>query len=366
MKIAIFHDHFAFIGGGEKLVLTLARHLGADVISTDVDRRLIELMGFTDVNVISLGSLSHTPPLRQIQSTIKFASCDFRGKYDFFIFSGNWAHYASNKHKPNLFYCHTPVRAFYDQRETMAASMNPVAKVAFLGWTAVHSRFDKKSIARIDQIACNSQNTARRIKKYLGRDAAVIYPPVDTGKYRCISDDGFWLSVNRLYPEKRIEVQIEAFRQMPGENLVIIGNSGVGDHSAEYAVQLKQNLPLNVTIISDVTEERLIDYYGRCRGLITTAIDEDFGMTAVEAMAAGKPVIAVAEGGYLETIVDGETGKLIECQADAVVSAVQDIFKKQLWSRYKCEERSKLYDTSRFVSSVEKTIKGTSGKHGNA
>ncbi len=358
MKIAIFHDHFAFIGGGEKLVLTLARHLGADVISTDVDRRLIELMGFTDVNVISLGGLSHTPPLRQIQSTIKFASCDFRGKYDFFIFSGNWAHYASNRHKPNLFYCHTPVRAFYDQRETMAASMNPVAKVAFLGWTAVHSRFDKKSIARIDQIACNSQNTVRRIKKYLGMDAIVIYPPVDTGKYRYISDDGFWLSVNRLYPEKRIEVQIEAFRQMPEEKLIIIGNCGVGDHSADYAKGLKMNLPPNVTLVGDVSEERLIDYYGRCRGVITTAADEDFGMSAVEAMAAGKPVIAVAEGGYLETVVDGVTGKLIECNPDAVICAVNGAGTEWNWSKSECDTRCKLYDSSKFISCFKDAVKG--------
>ncbi|WP_424357769.1 glycosyltransferase [Methanocella sp. MCL-LM] len=358
MKIAIFHDHFAFIGGGEKLVLTLARHLGADVISTDVDRRLIELMGFNDVNVISLGSLCRTPPLRQIQSTIKFASCDFRGKYDFFIFSGNWAHHASNKHKPNLFYCHTPVRAFYDQREVMAATMNPVARIAFLGWTAAHSRLDLRSIGRIDRIACNSQNTARRIKKYLGRDATVIYPPVDTSKYRYICDDGFWLSVNRLYPEKRIEVQIEAFRQMPEEKLVIIGNCGVGDHSVEYAAGLKKDLPANVTMISDVAEDQLIDYCGRCRGLITTAADEDFGMTVIEAMAAGKPVIAVAEGGYLETVADSITGKFIECVPEAIVCSVKGAGTEWSWSRDECEQRSKLYDTSKFICACGEAITG--------
>ncbi|CAJ35699.1 glycosyltransferase [Methanocella arvoryzae] len=356
MKIAIFHDHFSFIGGGEKLVLTMARHLGADVISTDVDRRLIELMGFGDVKVISLGRLCRTPPLRQIQSTIKFASCDFRKQYDFFIFSGNWAHHASNKHKPNLFYCHTPVRAFYDQRDTMAKSMNPVARIAFLGWTAAHSWLDRRSVRRVDRIACNSQNTAGRIKKYLSRDATVIYPPVDTSRYRYICDDGFWLSVNRLYPEKRIEVQIEAFRRMPEEKLVIIGNCGVGDHSVEYAAGLKKDLPPNVTVISDVAEEQLIDYYGRCRGLIITAADEDFGMTVIEAMAAGKPVIAVAEGGYLETIADGVTGKFIECIPEDIVRSVKDAGRGWTWSQDECKKRSEAYDTSKFICACREAI----------
>jgi len=83
MRVAIFHDYFSFIGGGEKLILTLARHLGADVITTEVNRELISRMGFDDVRVISLGPLIKIKPLKQIQATCKFAACDFRGKYDF-------------------------------------------------------------------------------------------------------------------------------------------------------------------------------------------------------------------------------------------------------------------------------------------
>ena len=186
----------------------------------------------------------------------------------------------------------------------------------------------------------------------------MIYPPVDTSRYRYICDDGFWLSVNRLYPEKRIEVQIEAFRQMPEEKLVIIGNCGVGDHSVEYAARLKKDLPANVTIVSDVPEEQLTDYCGRCRGLLTTAADEDFGMTVIEAMAAGKPVIAVAEGGYLETVADGITGKFIECISDGIVRAVKDAGRGWNWSQCECEQRSKLYDTSKFICACEEAIKG--------
>src|SRR3989304_1638601 len=93
MKIAIFHDYIGAIGGGEKLVLTLARGLGADVITSDVDKDSVEKMGFEDVNIISLGETIKLPPLKQIHASLKFGMCDFSNEYDFFIFSGNWAHY---------------------------------------------------------------------------------------------------------------------------------------------------------------------------------------------------------------------------------------------------------------------------------
>lgn len=114
MKIAIFHDYIDTIGGGEKLVLTLARELGADVITTDIDTDSIRNMEFGDVNIISLGKTVKLPPLKQISASYKFAMCDFSDKYDFFIFSGNWAPFAAKAHRPNLLYSHTPIRVFYD------------------------------------------------------------------------------------------------------------------------------------------------------------------------------------------------------------------------------------------------------------
>ena len=90
MKIAIFHDYIGAIGGGEKLILTLARGLGADVITTDVDQDSLQKMGFEDVKVISLGRMIQLAPLKQICASLRFAMCNFSGMYDFFIFSGNW------------------------------------------------------------------------------------------------------------------------------------------------------------------------------------------------------------------------------------------------------------------------------------
>jgi glycosyltransferase involved in cell wall biosynthesis len=253
-------------------------------------------------------------------------------------------------------YCHTPVRVFYDQRENFLSSLGPVQRAAASAWIVLHSRFDHQSIARVQRIVCNSRNVAGRVKKYYGRDAIVVYPPVDTGRFAYKGDEGFWLSINRLYPEKRIELQLRAFEQMPEERLVIVGNSGGGDHSAAYAKKLRALLPPNVSILSDLPEDELIDLYGRCRGLIATPADEDFGMGAVEAMASGKPVIAVREGGYLETVVDEKTGMLIDADSDSIVKAVKEVSRSPSKYREACVEQARKFDVGVFISRMRAMI----------
>ena len=359
MRVAIFHDYFSFIGGGEKLVLTLARHLGADIITTGINRDLVLKLGFSDVNIISLGSLIDIEPLKQIQATLKFAACDFRGKYDFFIFSGNWAHHASRKHHPNLYYCHAHVRVFYDMKEATTRSLRwPIYRLAAHAWIAVHGYFDRRSLRHVDRIVSNSGSVAGRLKKYLGMESLIVYPPADTSRFRYECDDGFWLSVNRLFPEKRIEIQLEAFENMPEERLLIIGNGDSGEYSGAYARKIKRRLPPNVTLLSDVPEAELIGYYGRCRGFISTSMDEPFGMTAIEAMASGKPVIAPKEGGYVESVVDGKTGMLIDCTPEELVKAVRLVSGSPVSYRDACVSQAKKFDVTIFLSRMVSLVKG--------
>jgi glycosyltransferase involved in cell wall biosynthesis len=355
MKVAIFHDYIRFIGGGEKTVLTLARALGADVITTDVDRDAVEKMAFGDVNIVSLGGTVKAPPFTQLHASMKFRSCDFSRQYDRFVMSGNWAVFACRKHRPNLWYCYTPVRAFFDRYDHMRGEMG-LAGHLYGPYVSLHKRLYLDAVKDADTVVAISGVVRERVKRYLGRDATVIYPPVDVGRFRYLGDDGFWLSVNRLYPEKRIEIQVEAFRQMPDEKLVIIGGYGKGDHSERYAKRILQSLPPNVSVVSNVDDATLKDYYGRCKGLIATSADEDFGMNAVEAMAAGKPVIAVREGGYVETIQPDLTGTFVDPDPASVVRAVPGICGNQGWSRETCVQRSRQYDIPIFVEAIRKAL----------
>jgi glycosyltransferase involved in cell wall biosynthesis len=358
MKIAIFHNYIGTIGGGEKLVLTLARELKADVITTDVDKDSVRKMEFEDINIISLGNTIKLSPLKQIFASIKFAMCDFTGKYDFFIFSGNWAYFAAKIHKPNLLYCHTPARVFYDTYDMLFQRQSLVAKPIFAIWVAIHRRISEHYMNYVERIVTNSINTQFRIKKYLKRDSKVVYPPVDTMRYNFKEFGDFWLSVNRLYPEKRIDLQIEVFRSISDKKLVMVGGFAEGDHSSKYVEKIKRNLPENVELRSEISEKELVDLYSRCKGFITVAIDEDFGMTPVEAMASGKPIICTKEGGYVETVINGKTGIFVKPEISEIVDAINVISKDPNKFKEECIKSSKRFDSNIFVERMKKEIFG--------
>lgn len=357
MRVAIFLDYIGAIGGGERVALMLARALHGDVITTDVSYESICNLGYTDVNIISLGSTIKIPPMKQISASLMFAACDFSKEYDFFIFSGNWSHYAAKRHHPNLWYCYTPVRAFYDLRsETISRQPNQIIKHATALWIGCHSQLDQRSVKNLERVIAISSNIQKRIKDFHGRSSELVYPPVDTGKFRFEEYGDFWLSVNRIYPEKRIELQFEVFRELPDEKLVIVGGYAQGDHASDYHNRLIKNMPDNVEMRGVVSEEELIDLYAHCKGLICTARDEDFGLTPVEAMASGKPVVAVNEGGFIETILQGRTGLLVKADKDELITAVKEISTDPERYKYACMRRAKEFDTSVFLEKICKFI----------
>ena len=353
MKKAIFHDYFGTIGGGEKVVIALAKLLNADIITTDIDS--VNKLD-TEVDVRSLGHTPTIPPLKQIYATKKFYSSDFSNDYDFFIFSGSWSHYAAHNHHPNMWYCHTPVRAFYDLYDTFLHRQDVISQQAFRLWVHGHRWMDQRSVNNIDQLVTNSKNSQKRIEKYYHRTADIIYPPVNVSKFRYKEYGDFWLSVNRLYPERRIELQINAFRETPDEKLIIVGGHAKGDHSKKYAENIINGLPQNVKILGEIPEKELIDLYARCKGLICTAIDEDFGLTPVEAMASGKPVIAVNEGGFRETVTE-KTGLLINADLHSIIEAIKFISNKPESYKNACLEQAKRFDLSIFSKNIKNMIK---------
>jgi glycosyltransferase involved in cell wall biosynthesis len=185
---------------------------------------------------------------------------------------------------------------------------------------------------------------------------------VDTAHYTFKGYDSFWLSVNRIYPEKRIDLQLETFRQLPEERLVIAGGYANGDHAAQYAAKLQRQLPPNVTMVGEVSEQELVDLYATCRGLICTAIDEDFGITPLEAMASGKPVVAVDEGGFRETI-SSDTGILVKAKKDAVIAAIKKISLNPVSFREACIARAKQFDLSIFNERMIAAVNSVYSEH---
>lgn len=355
MKIAIFHDYFGAIGGGERTVITMAKLLDADIITTDTDAvKKID----SSVRVISLGKTLKYPGLKQISAITKFFFCDFSSKYDLFIFSGNWAHFAAHKHHPNIWYCYTPVRAFYDQYELFTHRLDVITRTIFMLWASFHKIFEHYFIKDVDQIVVISENVRHRVLRYYNRSAKVIYPPVDISCYHFKEYGNFWLSVNRLYPEKRIELQIEAFRLLPKESLVIVGSNAIGDHSSRYAEEIIKNIPPNIRFFREINEEKLNLLYGGCKGFICTATDEDFGLTPIEAMASGKPVVAVDEGGYKETVTP-DTGIRVHPDVPSIIKGINTISVDPDRFKDPCLARAKDFDISVFEKQLKNVITKT-------
>jgi len=351
------------IGGAEMVTLALAHALKADVYSCAANHEKIKKMGF-DIAVKLISPIATKPPFRQQMSARAFAKLDLNKQYDRYIISGDWAVGGLVHNKPNLWYAHGPKRELWDMYEYTRSNIVPDGKYfknlhryIFDMWVRYNRYLDRRYVAHADQIVCNSKTVQARIKKYYQRDATVIYPPTDVKKYHHAPAGDYWLAVNRTSPAKRIEIQTEAFARMPDKKLLIVASYEDTEVFQKYRTHINDTKPENVTLLDHVSQAELIELYANCRGFITTAREEDFGLTAIEAMAAGKPVIAPNEGGYRESVVHTETGILIDdIDAQKVVAAVETI--EQDTEKYvqASTKRAELFSTERFIAGIKKQI----------
>ena len=354
MRVAILHDHLRFIGGGERVAVTLASALDADLYVTDLDPSLPERAGMPKVRTVAIAHVPQKAPLRQNAQARAFREVAIPD-HDVYVLSGNWAVFAAPRFRPNLWYCHTPVRVFYDLRDSFLASLPPLRRWAARRWIERRRPQYEAAVAGVQTTIANSRNVARRIERYLGRTAEVVHPPVDTSRYRFERVGEAWLAVSRLSHEKRIDLLVETFRRLPRERLLVAGGPQMGVDAERFVRALRP--PPNVQFFGEIPETRLHDLYATCRGLVATSREEDFGLTPVEAMASGKAIVAVNEGGYRETVVDGETGWLVPPTADALATAVEAARTERLEAmRAACEARARKFDKSVFVARMRELV----------
>jgi glycosyltransferase involved in cell wall biosynthesis len=359
MKLAIFHNYMDNIGGAERVGLTLARELNGDVYSTVVNQDAIEKMGF-NIKVKKIGWIPVNAPFRQQIALRRFRKLNLKDRYDYFVIDGDWAMSGAVNNKPNLWYVHSPIREIWDLCEyTRKHNVPFFAKPVFDFWVKYNRYLNRKYIKHVGKIACNSINTKNRVKKYLKRDAVVINPPVETEQFHFNTYGNYWLSVNRLITHKRVDMQMKAFSKLSDENLIVVGCYEKSRHFTAYADYIKRIKPSNVALLRSVPFDKLIELYSNCKGFITTSKNEDFGMTPVEAMASGKPVIAPNEGGYKETVISGTTGKLIDdINVDKLINAIKEINKNPESYKNACLKQAKKFDTRVFIEKIRKEIEG--------
>lgn len=200
-------------------------------------------------------------------------------------------------------YVHTPMRYAWDLDAYLATSSYGLpTRIASRTLRAPLLAWDRRTARQPDVLVANSENVRRRIGERWGRQAELIYPPVDTAELRLTGqDDGFLLMAARLLAYRRADDAIEAANRL-GRELVVVGD---GPERA----RLERLAGPTVRLTGHLPRAELISLFERCHAYLVPGV-EDFGIAAVEAMAAGKPVVALAAGGALETVVDGVTGVL--------------------------------------------------------
>ena len=204
-------------------------------------------------------------------------------------------------------YCHSPMRYIWDQYHQYRENGGFGAKIVMPLFAPSLRIWDTASAVRSDRIVANSAFVAARIKKFWGRDATVVYPPVDTELYapsNDVSDEYLW--VGQLVPYKRPDIAVDAFNAGTGK-LHIIGDGAMLD-------ALRKKAGPNIRFSQHVDFRALRDAYAKARALVFTA-EEDFGIIPVEVMASGRPVLAYGRGGALETVSEGVSGLFFESQS---------------------------------------------------
>ena len=248
----------------------------------------------------------------------------------------------------HISYIHSPIRYAWDlQHQYLQESGLIRGLKSWLARLILHyiRIWDYRTANGVDYFIANSGFIARRVRKVYGRKAAVIYPPVDVDAFN-FSDkkEDYYLTASRMVPYKKVRLIVEAFNQMPGKKLIVIGDGPEFSHIQAIAKS-------NIQLMGFQPFEVLKDRMQKAKAFIFAA-EEDFGITPVEAQACGTPVIAYGKGGVLETVQNGEqaTGVLFEEQTtEAIIEAVKEFEdNKASFDYYRCRLNAEKFSVENF------------------
>lgn len=312
MKKALVHEWFTDYAGSERCIESFVN------IWNDFD--LFSLVSFPDTeiqNKVLKGKEVNTSFIQRLPfSEKKFRNYlalfplaveqfDLSG-YDVVLSSSHAVAKGAltGQNQLHVCYCHTPIRYAWDlYHEYLRNAGLEKGVKAFMAKRILHRirQWDVISSNRVDYFIANSKYIAGRIKKTYNRDAAVIYPPVDTHLYPLETNkEEYYFTASRFVPYKKVELIVEAFSQMPGKKLLV-----AGDGPNRKLIESKAGK--NIELLGYLPAEKLNLYMRKAKAFVFAA-EEDFGITVVEALSCGTPVIALNKGGTAETVIDGSNG----------------------------------------------------------
>jgi glycosyltransferase involved in cell wall biosynthesis len=322
---ALVHDFFAAEGGGEAVAIEFARMLPDARVYTSFFNAA-RFGDRIDPDRVRAWPLQHVPGAEaRFRSLLPlypvwFSLLDLRS-HDFVLSSSVAFSKAVRTHRGaiHVSYVYTPMRYAWDLDTYLAGSSYSLpSRLAARTLRPFLRSWDKSTGQRPTHVVAISQTVQERIRRLWGRDSEVIYPPVATGEIRLGTvDDGFLFVAARLLAYRRIDLAVRAATAL-GRELVVVGDG-------PEAARLRAMAGPSVRFLGHVDRARLVDLFGRCHAYLVPGV-EDFGIAPVEAMAAGKPVVAFRAGGATETVVEGSTGVFFdEPSAGALSRAIADV-----------------------------------------
>jgi len=255
----------------------------------------------------------------------------------------------------HISYIHTPVRYAWDlQHQYLKHAHLERGLRGFLAKALLHyiRLWDMRTVSGVDHYIANSKYIAQRIWKLYKREAKVIHPPVEIDRFEVqeVKED-FYLTISRLVPYKKVDVMVEAFKDMPDRRLVVIGDG-------PELKSLKKMASENITFLGFQSDQAVEDHLQRARAFVYTA-EEDFGIVPVEAQACGTPVIAYGKGGALETVIEGETGLFYREQTpEALIQAVETFENQGEWDSQAIRRHAEGFSKERFKGEIRSFVEG--------
>lgn len=356
-RVAVIHDWLTGMRGGEAVLegildavpeadlFTLFHFPGS--VSTKIEARTIRTS--------SLQRLARrVSDYRQLLPLFPRAVREWDlGGYDLVISSSHCvAKGVDAKGKPHLCYCHTPMRYIWDRFDDYFPRSKPLRRAAAISVAPWLRRWDVKTSAEVTRFVANSTFVRERIRRYYGREAGVVHPYVDDAFLNAPlaeERDDYHIVVSALVPYKKIELAIEAMR---GRKLVVIGGGPLLD-------RLKARSGPNVELVGSVSRDRIIERVGRARSLILPGV-EDFGITPLEAMALGTPVVALGEGGVRDSVVDGTTGIFFDAPEVESLRRALDAVEGHAWDREAIRARARQFSRAVFDERFRLILESTS------
>ena len=360
MKIAITHDYLRDFRGGEKVVQTLHEVWpDAPIYTAVLDREKMSSQGWEFSGKVLKTSFMQGfwYPLRNklpryyftLFYPLAFLFFNF-SKFDVIISSASYAAKYIRKGKSiHISYIHTPPRFLWGyDTDINVARMSFIERVLSRFWKGILKWIDINRADSVDFFIANSKTVQERIRQAYGREAELIYPPVETEKFSGeIQDKGYYLVISALGEYKKVDLVVKAFNEL-GLPLKVVGDGP----QLEYLKGIAQS---NVQVLGRLPDKETVELLLSCQAFIFPT-EEDFGIAPVEAMAAGKPVLAYGKGGATETVIEGKTGTFFQEQTvTSLVTAIK-LFDPKKYQAEDCRNRAKEFDKEIFKDKINRFV----------